>query len=163
MAEIGTNSCRARTTNWTEGHIWEQFSSDQYKSRSTGGPGFYRDVPLRGLWATAPFLHNNRIGLFNGDPSVAGRIAAYEDAMDQLLNPSKRTAFVEVTTVPVQIPAGGGTVTLPAGTPVGAFANVDPATGTNLCPDFVENEGHTFGQSLSSADKHALTEYLKTQ
>lgn len=166
MAEIGTNSCRARTTNWSAGHIWAQFSSDQYKARPTGGPGFYRDVPLRGAWATAPFFHNNRLGLYNGDPSVAGRIAAYEDAMDQLLNPAKRNleGSIQVTTQPIQIPtSGGGHVTLPAGTPVGAFASVSRITGQNLCPDFIENKGHTFGESLSASDKYALKEYLKTQ
>lgn len=165
MEEIGTNSCRARTTNWTEGHIWAQFSSDQYKARPTGGPGYYRDVPLRGVWATAPFLHTNRLGLYNGDPSVAGRIAAYEDAMDQLLNPSKRdlNGSIQVTTEAIQVPAAGGSVTLPAGTPVGAFANISRFTGQNQCPDYIENKGHTFGEALSARDKYALTEYLKTQ
>jgi len=165
MEEIGTNSCRARATNWMEGHIWAQFSSDQYKARPTGGPGYYRDVPLRGAWATAPFLHNNRLGLYNGDPSVAGRIAAYEDAMDQLLNPSKRdlNGSIVRTTEAIQVPTKGGTVTVPAGTPIGAFANVSSATGQNLCPDYIENKGHTFGEELSAYDKHAVTEYLKTR
>lgn len=165
MDEIGTNSCRARTTNWTEGHIWAQFSSDQYKARPTGGPGYYRNVPLTGIWATAPFLHNNRLGLYNGNPSVAGRIAAYEDAMDQLLNPSKRdlNGSIQRTTEAIEVPSGSGTVTVPAGTPVGAFANISRFTGQNLCPDYIENKGHTFGQELSQRDKRALTEYLKTR
>ena len=60
-------------TNWTAGHIWAEFSSDQYKARPTGGPGYYRDVPLTAVWATAPFFHNNRLGTYNGDPaSTAG-------------------------------------------------------------------------------------------
>ncbi len=155
----GTNSCRSRTTNWQEGHIWGQFSSDQYKQR---GPGWYRNVPLHGVWATAPFFHNNRLGGYNGDPSVAGRLAAYEDAMDQLLNPWKRdiAGSVQRTTDWVQLPNG---TTLPAGTPVAAFANVNPANGDNLCADYAENQGHYFGALLSSSDKHALTEWLKTR
>ena len=158
MAEIGTNSCRARSTNWTAGHIWAAFSSDQYKAR---GPGFYRDVPLQGAWATAPFFHNNRLGIYNRDPSVAGRLAAYEDAMDQLLNPWKRDLLgsIQVTTDSIQV----GALTLPAGTPVAAFANVDPRTGQNLCFDLLENQGHYFGWDLSPRDKRALTEYLKTK
>jgi hypothetical protein len=32
----------------------------------------------------------------------------------------------------------------------------------NLCPDLIENEGHTFGSDLSTADKYALREFLKT-
>jgi hypothetical protein len=54
-------------------------------------------------------------------------------------------------------------VTLPAGTPVALFANLDPATGTNRCPDLLENQGHYFGALLSAKDKDALTEYLKTK
>jgi hypothetical protein len=32
----------------------------------------------------------------------------------------------------------------------------------NLAPDFVTDRGHTFGATLSDADKWALIEYLKT-
>ena len=166
MGDIGTNSCRARSTNWTAGHIWDQFSSDQYKARPTGGPGYYRDVPLLGVWATAPFFHNNRLGTFNGDPSVAGRVAAYEDAMDKLLNPWDRDLLgsIQTTTDWIQVPSPLGTLTLPAGTPVAAFANLNPNNPLqNLCPDYLENQGHYFGATLSRDDKYALTEYLKTK
>ncbi|HET7061269.1 MAG TPA: cytochrome C [Nitrosospira sp.] len=165
VSEIGTNSCRARTTNWTAGHIWAPFSSDEYKARPTGGPGFYRDMPLVGIWATAPFFHNNRLGQKFGDPSVAGRIAAYEDAMDLLLNPEKRDeqGSIQRASDSVQLPTASGVVTLPAGTPIAQFANVDPNSGTNLCPDLVENQGHHFGAELSEEDKYALREFLKTR
>jgi len=166
MADIGTNSCRARTTNWTTGHIWQNFSSDQYKARPTGGPGYYRDVPLLSVWATAPFFHNNRLGSYNGDPSVSGRIAAYNDAMDQLLNPWKRDLLgsVQTTSDSISVSLGGVSLTLPAGTPVALFANLNPANPLqNLCPDLLENQGHTFGWELSASDKAALTEYLKTK
>ncbi|WP_052808386.1 hypothetical protein [Methyloterricola oryzae] len=158
--EIGTNPCRALTTNWEVGHIWAEFSSDQYKARPTGGPGFYRDVPLLGLWATAPFLHNNRIGSYSGDPSVKGRIAAYEDAMELLLNPDERAPLILLTTDAVTI----GSNTLPAETPVGSFANVNPTNLTeSLCADWNETKGHPFGASLSASDKYALKEFLKTK
>ncbi len=161
--EIGTNSCRARTTNWQAGHIWAAFSSDEQKAR---GPGYYRNLPLLALWATAPFLHNDRLGRYTGDPSVAGRLAAYEDAMDQLLNPWKRDLLgsIQRTTQAIVLPTPLGNVPLPAGTPVATFANLDPAKPlNNLCPDLVENEGHRFGEWLSAADKYALKEFLKTQ
>ena len=162
-AAIGTNSCRSKSTNWMEGRIWGQFSSDEYKARPTGGPGFYRDVPLLGVWATAPFFHNNKLGGYNGDPSVAGRLAAYDDAMDQLLNPTHRNiaGSVSRTTDWIQIPTPIGPAILPAGTPVAAFANVQ--NGVNLCPDFPENQGHYFGAALSASDKYALKEWLKTK
>ncbi|HXU68531.1 MAG TPA: cytochrome C [Polyangia bacterium] len=164
--DIGTNSCRSKTTNWEAGHIWAQFSSDQYKARPTGGPGYYRDVPLLGVWATAPFFHNNRLGSYSGDPTVAGRVAAYEEAMGELLNPLSRDILgsVQTTTAPITVSAAGLSLTLPAGTPVAAFANLNPNNPLqNLCPDFAENQGHYFGAFLLPSDKYALTEWLKTQ
>ena len=55
-----------------------------------GGPGFYRVPSLISIWATAPLLHNNSLGLFNNDPSVDGRLAAFDDAIRKLLWPEKR-------------------------------------------------------------------------
>jgi hypothetical protein len=165
-AAVGTNSCRSKTSNWEAGHIWAQFSSDQYKARPTGGHGFYRNVPLLGIWATAPFFHNNRLGSYSGDSTVQGRVAAYEDAMDQLLNPWKRDFFGSIlkTTAAITIPSPLGPITLPAGTPVAAFANLNPQNPLeNRCPDLVENQGHYYGALLGPFDKYALTEYLKTQ
>jgi hypothetical protein len=158
---IGTNACRSLTTNWESDHIWAAFSSNELKAR---GPGYYRDVPLQSIWATAPFLHNNRLGAFSGDFRVAGRVAAFEDAYDKLVNPWKRdfVGSVQVTTVPVTVSLGGAPITLPAGTPVDAFANLDPTTRKLRCNDFVENGGHYFGALLSDHDKHALREFLKT-
>jgi mono/diheme cytochrome c family protein len=172
---IGTNRCRSLSTNWKDGEIWGQFSSDEYKARpgysiagitqAPGGPGYYRNVPLLGVWATAPFLHNNRLGGYNGDPSVAGRLAAYEDAMDQLLNPGHRNVpgSMIVTSSPVFVPKpGGGFDTLPAGIPVNAIASKGYCDNP-LLGDFFENQGHYFGSALPASDKYALKEYLKTK
>ena len=159
--DVGTNACRSLTTNWETGRIWAAFSSDELKAR---GPGYYRDVPLYGIWATAPFFHNNRLGPASSDPSVAGRVAAFKAAFNQLLNPSTRNeaGSVQTTTVPITVSVGGQAVTLPAGTPVGAFANVNPATGQSLCSDYVENGGHYFGAQLSATDKANLEAFLLT-
>lgn len=85
---IGTNQCRAMHDNHNEGHIWEEFSSENYKQRPspgsvpqvvnrmfplvgglkwgekeiTGGPGYLRNISLLSVWATSPFLHNNAVG-----------------------------------------------------------------------------------------------------
>ncbi len=86
---IGTNKCRALHDNHSEGHIWEEFSSETYKQRPpagkvqnvvnrmlpvvggkewggereiSGGSGYLRNFSLLSAWATAPFLHNNAIG-----------------------------------------------------------------------------------------------------
>jgi len=112
VSEIGTNAERALATNAERGQIWEEFSSESYKTsppvrvtglvdplhpllrlapvEATGGRGYYRTPSLVNAWATAPFLHNNSVGLYNGDPSVAGRLAAYESAMNMLLWPERR-------------------------------------------------------------------------
>jgi len=91
---IGTNNCRARHDNHNEGHIWEEFSSLDYKERPSpgsvpriigrmipllgglkwgeqkieGGPGYLRNISLLSVWATAPFLHNNAIGELTKTP-----------------------------------------------------------------------------------------------
>ena len=57
-----------------------------------GGPGFYRPASLMSVWATAPFLHNNSLGHFNNDPSVKGRLEAFDDAIHKLLSMDRRLA-----------------------------------------------------------------------
>jgi hypothetical protein len=57
-----------------------------------GGPGFYRVPSLVSIWATAPFLHNNSLGKFNNDPSIRGRLEAFDDAIRKLLWPAQRRA-----------------------------------------------------------------------
>jgi hypothetical protein len=98
---------------------------------------------LISIWATAPFLHNNALGSYTGDPSVAGRMKAFDDATEKLLWPEKRlgTASIPRTTAEsyIQIPtsylpgellplAKDGFLRIgpiPAGTPVDLLANAD--------------------------------------
>lgn len=118
VSEIGTNAERALASNAERGQIWEEFSSETYKNmppvritglvdplnlllplppvEATGGRGYYRTPSLANVWATAPFLHNNSVGLYNGDPSVAGRLAAYESGMEQLLWPGRRPGLKSI-------------------------------------------------------------------
>lgn len=120
VSELKTNAGRALATNAIEGHLWEQFSSPEYKARPAsgelelynpadpgqprkwqppdGGRGYYRTASLVNIWATAPFLHNNSVGKFPGAlglpasrwASVEGRLLAFEDAIDKMLNPERR-------------------------------------------------------------------------
>jgi hypothetical protein len=106
-----TNSARAMATNGLHGQMWDDFSSQTYKEldpvgRITyrdpfssaersyeapgGGRGYYRVPTLISIWATAPLLHNNALGKFNNDPSVEGRLAAFDDAARKLFWPEKR-------------------------------------------------------------------------
>ena len=108
---VGTNSGRATGTNSLHGHVWEDFASQTYKELGPvgsiryrdpfsgaeksfappgGGIGFYRVPTLISVWATAPFFHNNALGTFNNDPSVSGRLAAFDDAIERLLWPERR-------------------------------------------------------------------------
>jgi len=172
LTKIKTNAARALGTNATKGHIWANFSSDTYKSLPSvgeievynpftdstdkfkmpaGGPGYYRTPSLISLWSSAPFFHNNSLGKFTGDPSVAGRMDAFNDAVEKLLWPEKRLGIASIwrtsrecnlqlqaAVIPEPLrtllkpyvdPDGYFRVgPIPEGTPVNLLANVDPDT-----------------------------------
>jgi hypothetical protein len=114
LTKIETNSARAFATNAKAHNIWDNFSSQTYKELSpvdeleffnpfdethpikfkpkdkNVAPGYYRTPSLVSLWSSAPFLHNNMLGKFTPDPSVAGRMDAFNDAVEKLLWPEKR-------------------------------------------------------------------------
>jgi hypothetical protein len=146
---IGTNADRALGTNPDTGHIWQNFSSVTFKQLPTpgqllldnpfdktkkityqipqGGGGYYRTPSLINVWATAPFFHNNMLGTFTGDPSVKGRIDAYQDAAEKLLWPEKRKglATMKVTGTDSVLNVGLITIRIPAGTPIDLLANIN--------------------------------------
>ncbi|MEO7597913.1 MAG: hypothetical protein ABIV50_03205 [Opitutus sp.] len=175
VSKIKTNAARAFGTNAKEGHIWHNFSSDTYKklpaaepievynpytdkmenfASPSGGPGYYRTASLISLWTSAPFLHNNALGKFTGDPSVAGRMEAFNDAAEKLLWPEKRLGKdsiwrtsrecnlqIQVAAMPTALrvllkphadPDGYFRLgPVPEGTPVNLLANLDPDTDKN--------------------------------
>jgi hypothetical protein len=251
-SELGTNTARAMSTVWLGGHTFGQCSSKTYKDERasaesvrdhdpTGKPillwnpisgkydidyranrSFYRTPTLVSIWATAPYLHNNSVGLYNGDPSISGRMEAYYDGMKKLLWPEKRDGIrsVKVTTEDSKLPdlfpvlrefmpeladfpgLELDLVRVPMGTPINLVMNIHPKDvkavlfayiegvlqgepkarfaelrlrnhdagvqrmiakmlEVNMCPDFIEDRGHTYGSELSDADKWALIEYMK--
>jgi hypothetical protein len=108
---LQTNACSPLATNAIAGNVWDNFSSQTYKSLPSvgtvtvydpftgkpgsytmpaGGRGYTRPASLISVWSTAPFLQNNTIGNFNPSPSVAARLASFEDAIEKLLWPEKR-------------------------------------------------------------------------
>jgi hypothetical protein len=151
VAELGTNIGRAIASNATEGHVWAEFSSATYKSLPpsaplrglynpvkprrpiefqppAGGRGYYRVPTLAGVWATAPFFHNNALGVYNADPSLAGRMAAFNDAMEKLLWSEKRLGIRSIwrTTVDSAVPLESGyRLKIQQGTPVHLVANIN--------------------------------------
>lgn len=166
VTSVGTNSARAMGTNAKHGHIWEDFSSQTYKELKPvgtistynpadpstpykfeapgGGMGYYRTPSLVSIWATAPFLHNNALGKYTGDPSVKGRMEAFDDAVHKLLWPDRRLkegsiwrtvddSYFEVAAefLPKSFAPllEGGYLKvgpIPKGTPINLLANLDP-------------------------------------
>jgi cytochrome c5 len=252
VSELGTNAQRAMGTNAMAGSTWGQMSSQSYKDQRvptellqdhdasgkpiplynpltgkndlkfTGHRSFYRTPTLVSIWATAPYLHNNSVGIYTADPSIAGRMAAYEDGMTKLLWPQKRLGVksIKVTSEDSTLPDVFPTLKqmmpefadlpgleidlmrVPSGTPINLIMNVNPRDikavlqayvdgilqgqpkekfaelrtknhdtaqqkmmekllEVNVCPDFIEDRGHTYGHELSDDDKRALIEYMK--
>jgi hypothetical protein len=116
---LQTEVCSSMASNAVAGHVWDNFSSQTYKNLPAvgevtlhdpirnidfpwqtkgGGRGYQRVPSLIAIWATAPYLHNNEVGLFNSDPSVAGRMAAFEDGIHKLLWPERRKGVIHRTT-----------------------------------------------------------------
>jgi hypothetical protein len=172
LTKIETNAARACGTNAMRGHVWQNFSSETYKEQPSigdidvwnpytgaeekfavraGGPGHYRTASLVSVWSSAPLLHNNCLGKFTGDPSVAGRMEAFNDAIQKLLWPEKRDDKNSIwrtsrecalqiqgavipeplrTLLKPQMDADGylRIGPIPEGTPINLIANIDPET-----------------------------------
>ena len=53
--------------------LWNPYTeADETFTIPGGGPGYYRTPSLISCWSSAPFLHNNALGKFTGDP-IRGR------------------------------------------------------------------------------------------
>ena len=110
---LRTNACSPLGTNAIRGNIWDNFSSETYKTLPSvgkitvqdpftaerwqfqmpgGGLGFTRVPSLVSVWSSAPFLLNNRLGprYFSDDVSVDGRMKVFNASIEQLLWPEKR-------------------------------------------------------------------------
>jgi hypothetical protein len=170
LTKIETNSARAFATNAKSGHVWDNFSSVTYKELSPVdeleffnpfdethpikfkpkekdvAPGYYRVPSLVSVWSSAPFLHNNMLGKFTGDPSLAGRMDAFNDAVEKLLWPERRLnkdsiwrtqndcslhlrkEFVKLKKLQNLADSDGYIKVgmIPKGTPINLVANLDP-------------------------------------
>jgi cytochrome c5 len=144
---IGTNANRALGTNPIEEHLWQNFSSRTFKQLPPPGAmtlenpfnekkpinfpithgGYYRTPSLINVWATAPFFQNNSLGVFTGDPSVQGRMTAFNDAVEKLLWPEKRLGkkSIRVTGADSDLNIRDIAIRIPAGTPVDLLANIN--------------------------------------
>jgi len=206
VAKIQTNAGRAFGTNAKAGHIWANFSSDTYKhlppsddievynpytdkmekfKSPSGGPGYYRPASLISLWTSAPFFHNNSLGKFTGDPSVAGRMAAFNDAIEKLLWPEWRldkdsiwrttrecSLQLQVAAIPEPYrtlleshtdPDGYFRLgPIPEGTPINLLANLDPeANPADLVNACLKIKGALLKIKVEHLDSAAAKELLK--
>jgi cytochrome c5 len=211
LSRIQTNSARALATNARRGHVWDSFSSETYKELTPvnklevffnpfneaqpitfrpqdkqTGPGYYRVPSLVSLWSSAPFLHNNALGKFTGDPSVAGRLEAYNDAAEKLLWPDKRLGKAsiwrtqnecafhlakEFVPKPFQKFADkDGFLNLgpiPKGTPINLIANLEPnlkqfaALQLKLIPILIDIKARSLSPEASTVElRKAIPELL---
>jgi hypothetical protein len=117
ITRVGTNACASLATNALRGHIWDNFSSETYKdlpaagtievnhpltgapipyAMPDGGRGYMRVPSLVSIWASAPYFHDNSLGRYVHDPSVAARMQAFDDAIEKLLWPEKRLGMGSV-------------------------------------------------------------------
>jgi hypothetical protein len=140
LGEIKTD--RHRLDMWTTGAVaaynayGEGYSWKLTQFRKTDG---YTAVPLDGLWLTAPYLHNGSV------PTLADLLTAPE------ARPTKFWRGYDVFD-PEHV---GFMSTGPDAERVGTPYDVSRPGNSNV--------GHTYGTTLSPAEKRALVEYLKTK
>ena len=108
---LGINACSPIATNAIRNNIWDNFSSESYKTLPSagtikirnpvtgrevdyplpaGGRGYIRPASLVSLWSTAPFLQNNTVGPFEWSPSVDARLRSFDASIEQMLWPERR-------------------------------------------------------------------------
>jgi len=112
LSLLRTNACSPLATNGLANNIWDNFTSQTYKDLPSvgsipvrdpytgkeseyvmpgGGRGYTRVPSLISVWSTTPLLLNNSIGHLEPSPSVDARMRSFNDAIEQLLWPEKRT------------------------------------------------------------------------
>ena len=112
------------------------FAGGEYPAVFEGEPG-YIAPPLDGIWATAPYFHNGSV------PNLAA-------VLDSSLRPNLWTRDFGSSELDFEL----------MGWP---YSELDEGTATyNTQLTGYGNQGHTFGDSLSDAERSALLEYLKT-
>ncbi len=111
VTEVKTNAARSVASNAIRDHVWDNFSSETYKTLPKvgsiqvwdpftgqshpwevpgGGRGYYRPPSLVSLWCCAPFFHNNALGKHVHAVDVDSRMQAFDDAIGKLLWAERR-------------------------------------------------------------------------
>ena len=174
---IDANIARSMGTNAAEGYIWDNFSSQSYKDQKSigtlelphpweegetikfkapsGGRGYYRVASLVNIWSTAPWLHNNSMGEHFQDPSLEGRMRAFDSAAKAFFWPEDRKPYIKRSrkASSFQLP-NGIIVPVPKGTPVKLLANMP----LHDIAEITRKLGHAVGIPLKPLDKGGLPE-----
>jgi mono/diheme cytochrome c family protein len=170
VTKLEVNASRALHSNHMKGHVWEEYASETYRQKppvtlpmsieeerlefslsADGGRGYYRNVSLLSLWASAPFMHDNGIGpeLCGGpvsssgcktfDPTVEGRYQLFKDSMDQLLHPERRTRKITRISGAVHKGPLGLELKFPPGRPAALIGNFRHKEFINDFTDFLSD------------------------
>jgi mono/diheme cytochrome c family protein len=154
LEEIGTDPSRAQgVTEKARAHYektWfaEEVGPDGKRFTTTNEKG-YVAPPLDGIWATAPYLHNGSVPtlyhLLNSKTRPARFTRSYQtgEADYDKVNIGWKYQLVETAALPGLHPIEARKI----------YDTKQPGRG---------NQGHTFGDDLSEAERWALIEYLKT-
>jgi hypothetical protein len=141
----------------TDPHRLDSFTPELVKSQNTLGTGMwwrfhyfrktggYANMPLDGLWARAPYLHN-------------GSVPTLNDLLSEPRNRPKRFYRGDDVYDPVNVGFRSDRKLSDDGRAL--FEFVVERDGAPLKGN--DNSGHVYGVDLAPAEKKALLEYLKT-
>ena len=149
LDEIGTDPELARSAVEDAGRFIEWYNSSFFGDKATVAPALgYIAPPLDGVWATAPYLHNGSV------PSIA-----------VLLNSTQRPQYWRRNSLDStdydQQNLGWHYTELDYGK-AGAANREERKLIYDTTLLGYANQGHTFGDHLTDAERRAVLEYLKT-
>ena len=148
LDEVGTDATLATGAGQFAGRYLDWFNNSFFGELAflATAPG-YVAPPLDGIWATAPYLHNGSV------PTLA-------QLLDSTTRPTYFTRSYDTSDYDPDAVGWRHTV-LPAGHDT-RQDGIDEAAIYDTTQVGYGNDGHTFGDALSAADREALLEYLKT-
>ena len=148
IEEIGTDNTLVEFAHGAGAPYIDWFNRSYYGSLSQVAPGpGYVAPPLDGIWATAPFLHNGSV------PTIA-----------MVLNSRERPQYWQHEVTDASDPDSYDQAQLGwahSELAQGKSANDDVRVYDTSMPGY-SNSGHMFGDHLSSEQRDAVIEYLKT-
>src|SRR5262249_46709671 len=109
----------------------------------------YQAPPLDGVWATAPYFHN-------------GSVPTLEHALNSKARPRIYTRSYGTGTADYDTQRVGWKVTVLAAPPERSVPGIERRKVYDTTQPGRSNAGHTFGDALSTEERRAVIEYLKT-